>query len=268
MAPTAGRSALPDPWIVPCGFPSLAPFLHGGFRAGDLVVVGGDAGSGTSALALSFALRASAMGTRTLVLSSEHTPARLFEQALAAVSRVPLHVLRQGALDADARTAVSAAATHLRERAPVIMRLEGDGLAGVTAAREAARETRLLVVDGLEALLTDPSARDDTLAYAVLACKRLALAHELVVLLTAHLPLLDRSRRELRPTLADFGVRGAIGTHADLVLGLFREELYTRDAAVAGAAELHLLKHRTGDTGYVDLVFDAPCLRFEDVIEA
>ncbi len=258
----------PDSWLVPSGFPSLTPLVHGGFRAGDLIVLGGDAGSGTSALALAFALRASAMSTPTLVLTSEHTPARVFEQALAAVSRVSLNELRRGNLTDDARTAVSAAATHLRDRAPVIMTLDAEGPGALPRALEAAPDTRLLVIDGLEALLTDPSARDDALAFAVLACKRLALSRELVVLLTAHLPLLDRSRRELRPTLSDFGVRGAVATHADLVLGLFREEIYTRDAALAGAAELHLLKHRTGDLGYVDLYFDAPCLRFEDVIEA
>lgn len=258
----------PDPWIVPSGFPSLAPLVHGGFRGGDLLVLGGDAGSGTSALALAFALRASAMGTRTLLLSSEHTPARVFEQALSAVAHVPLDALRRGAINDTERASVSAAATHLRDHAPVIMSLGRDGPDGLVRALEVTSDTRLLVVDGLEALLTDPAARDDALAYAVLACKRLALAQDLVVLLTAHFPDFDRSRRERRPTLGDFGVRGAVATHADLVLGLFREELYTREAALAGAAELHLLKHRTGDTGYVDLYFDAPCLRFEDVMEA
>ncbi len=242
--------------------------MHGGFRAGDLIVLGGDAGSGTSSLALAFALRASAMGSPSLVLSSEYSAARTFERALTSVSRVPLETLRRGSLDDAARTALSAAASHLRERAPVILSMELDGVAGVTRAVDAARGTRLLVIDGLEALLTDPSSRDDALAYAVLACKRLAVTRDMVVLLTAHLPNIDRARRDLRPVLTDFGVRGAVSAHADLVLGLFREELYQSDSALVGAAELHLLKHRTGDRAYVDLYFDAPCLRFEDVIEA
>lgn len=232
------------------------------------MVLGGDAGSGTSSLALSFALRSSAMQTPALVLSSEATPARMFERALTAVSRVPLDVVRRGVLDDTARAAVSSAATHLREHAPVILALDGTGMAGVARALEAAPGTRLLVIDGLEALLTDPASRDDTLAFAVLACKRLAVSRDLVVLLTAHLPLLDHSRQDLRPRITDFGVRGAVAAHADLVLGLFREEVYQRDSAMRGAAELHLLKHRTGDLAYVDLYFEAPCLRFEDVMEA
>ena len=265
---TNHSAASPDPWLVPAGFPSLAPLVHGGFRAGDLIVLGGDAGSGSSSLALSFALRASAMHTPALVLSSESTSARTFERALTAVARVPLDVLRRGVLDDTSRSAVSAAATHLREHAPVIMSLDGSGMAGVLRALEATPGTRLLVIDGLEALLTDASSRDNALAYAVLACKRLAVSRDVVVLLTAHLPLLDHSRQDLRPRITDFGVRGSVATHADLVLGLFREEIYQRDSALRGAAELHLLKHRTGDLAYVDLYFEAPCLRFEDVVEA
>lgn len=256
-----------DPWMVPCGFPSLAPQVHGGFRAGDLLVLGGDAGSGTSSLALAFALRASRSGTPSMVLSSEGNAARTFERALCAESRVPLDVLRSGALSDESRAAVSAAATRLRDHAPVIRSLDHNGITGVQLALAASPGVRFLVIDGLEALLTDPAGRDDALAFAVLGCKRLALEHDLVILLTAHLPLLDRTRRDLRPTLADFGVRGTVGTHADLVMALFREEIYQSDAALKGAAELHLLKHRTGDRGYVDLYFDAPCLRFEDVIE-
>jgi len=257
-----------DAWVVPVGFPSLTAFVHGGFRAGDLVVLGGDAQSGTSSLAMALALRARAMGTPAVLLSSEHPPARLFERALSAISRLPLDVLRQSELDEGALSASNAAACHLREQSPLMMRLEGHGIPELERALDSAPGTRLLVVDGLESLLTDPTDRDDALAWAVLSCKRLALRRELVVLLTTHLPLFDRRRTDLRPQLDDFGARGAIATHADFVLGLFREELYQQDAALTGAAELHLLKHRSGDLGYVDLYFEAPCLRFEDVMEA
>lgn len=256
-----------ESWVVPCGFPSLAPFVHGGFRAGELLVLGGDAGAGVSSLAMAFALRAGAMGTPVMLLSGESPTARLHERALTAVSRVPLATLRSGALDADGQEAATAAVAHLREQAPRFAPLGREGIAEIERQLEGAPGTRLLVVDSLEALLTDPHGRDDALAWAVLACKQLALRHDLVVLLTAHLPAFDRQRSGLRPRLEDFGVRGAVGVHGDLVLGLFREEIYFPDEPATGATELHLLKHRLGGSGYLDLYFDAPCLRFEDVME-
>jgi replicative DNA helicase len=254
--------------LVPCGFPSLSPLVHGGFRAGDLIVLGGDAGSGTTSLAMAMAFRATRAGSPTLMLSSEGSAARTFERALSAESRIALDVLRSGSLGDDARAALSTAATGLRAQSPTIKSLDYSGISGVRRSLDLAPHTRLLVIDGLESLLTDPAHRDDALAFAVLGCKRLALTQDIAVLLTAHLPLHDRTRRDLRPTLADFGVRGAVSTHADLVMALFREQLYHPEPALAGAAELHILKNRTGDGGYVDLYFDAPCLRFEDVIEA
>jgi replicative DNA helicase len=267
LMPPFEPGATPDDSVVPVGFPSLTPLLHGGFRPGDLVVLGGDAQAGTTSLALAIALRASAMGTSVAVLSGEAAPARVFERALTAVSRVPLDALRRGEMGDLMRAAVADAAAHLREHAPVIRRLDGDGIAALEQAVDAAPTPRLLVVDGLESLVTDPRDLDDQLAFAVLAAKRLAVRRDVAVLLVTHLTAFDRRRTDLRPRLDDFGARGAVATHADLVLGLFREELYQKDMALAGAAELHLLKHRTGDTGYVDLYFEAPCLRFEDVVE-
>jgi replicative DNA helicase len=87
------------------------------------------------------------------------------------------------------------------------------------------------------------------------------------VLVVCHVghPLRDRS--DARPTLEDFGALGSVKQHADVVLGLYREELYTPDADVEGAAELHVLKNRGGTSGYADLYFYRRWLRFEDVNE-
>ena len=125
----------------------------------------------------------------------------------------------------------------------------------------------LVVVDPLEGLLDRDSGRDEALGYAVLSLKRLALRRNVALLLTTHLPRLDRDRHDRRPRLTDFGLGGAIGSHADLVMGLYREELYEADLGVTGAAELLLLKNRDGAKGYVDLYFDSRYSRFEDVLE-
>ncbi|WP_337169313.1 DnaB-like helicase C-terminal domain-containing protein [Gemmatimonas aurantiaca] len=253
-----------DPAIVASGFPSIDRAIGGGFRRGDLVVLGGDDGVGCSALALAITLRAD---RRALLLTSEMRPERAYERALSMSARVSLEALRLGVVSTDERTRLATAALMLRDKAPVVETLLTGGVQAVDRALEASPDVPLVVVDALEGLLDRDLAPADALAHAVLTLKRLALHRQVVVLLTTHLPALDRQRGDRRPRLADFGLGGAVGAHADLVLGLYREELYEADLGVTGATELLVLKHRDGPRGYIDLYFDARFGRFEDVLE-
>ena len=253
-----------DAGIIPTEFPSIDRAIGGGLRRGDLVVIGGDDSSGASSLALAIALRCR---ERALVLTTEMQAERVYERALAMSAKVPLESLRLGVVQEGERTRLAAAATMLRDAAPVVETLTHGGLATVERAVEASPELPLVVIDALEGLLDVPIARDEALGFLVLGLKRLALRRNVAVLVTAHLPGLDRVRADRRPRLTDFGLGGAIGTHADLVAGLYREELYEADLGVSGAAELLLLKHRDGPRSYVDLYFDARFGRFEDVLE-
>ena len=249
---------------LPTHFGSLDRALGGGVRCGDLVILGGDVGAGCSALALAMATRAT---TRALVLSTEQSADRLYERALASAARVPLASLRFATVSEDERMRLATAALSLRDRAPVVETLMHGGVEAVERALDASPEAQLVIVDSLDGLVVRDHAMDEAMAYAVLALKRLALSRNVVIVLTTHLPLLDRARRDRRPQLVDFGIRGAIGLHADVVLGLYREELYEADLGVAGAAELTLLKHREGGTGYIDLYFDARYVEFSDLLD-
>jgi replicative DNA helicase len=258
------RDGEADPALLPTGFPSIDRAIGGGLRRGDLTVLGGDDGAGCSALAMAIALRCDAP---TLLLTSEMHPDRLHERALASWARVPLDALRLGAIDDEARARLGAAALALRDRTPAVDRLGHGGLVEIEHALDATPGAALLIVDGLEGLLDRDTGRDEALAFLVLGLKRLALARAVAILVLAHLPALDRERQNRRPKLGDFGVRGAVGVHADLVLGLYREEMYDAGLGVSGATELLVLKQRDGALGYADLYFYAQWLRFEDVLD-
>ena len=88
---------------LPCGFPSVDKILGGGFRRGDLVVLGGDVASGKSALALAFAIRASVRGTRVAFLTAEMAVERVLERIIAIEARAKIDDLRQGSLDDETR---------------------------------------------------------------------------------------------------------------------------------------------------------------------
>jgi replicative DNA helicase len=90
------------------------------------------------------------------------------------------------------------------------------------------------------------------------------------VCVTAPLPQFSASRVDRRPTLDDFGALDGVKQHADVVLALYREEMY--EAAhgahgLDGATELLVRKNRNGPTGYVDLYFYQKWMRFEDMLD-
>jgi replicative DNA helicase len=126
---------------------------------------------------------------------------------------------------------------------------------------------RLVVVDAIQALAAPDRPLDEGIAAAVRALKMLAIRADVAILATSHLPGLARDRRDPRPTLDDFGALQSVKQTADLVLGLFREEMYGGAHNVEGATELLALKNRNGATGYVDLYFYSQWMRFEDLLE-
>jgi replicative DNA helicase len=260
----------PDGDTVPTGFASLDRLLAGGLRRRDLVILAGDVGSGKSALALGIAIRAASAGTPTLYFSGEMGPERVMERALSLESRVAVDDLRQSRLDDAARAAVGAAAVRLRSIPLLVKPLLGADFAEVSDALDIVPPRRLLVVDSLQ-LTTPPrsAARlEERVALAVRALKALALARDVAVLVIAQLPYLRANRPDPRPILDDLGSLGAIKQSADVILTIYREEMYRPAQGVEGATELILAKNRNGPTGFVDLYFYPRWLRFVDMLDA
>jgi replicative DNA helicase len=251
---------------VPSGFPSLDKLLGGGLRRGDLVVLGGDVGSGKSALALAIALRVAQQRRSALFYSGEMLVERVLERALAIEGRTRIDDLRQGTLDEVTRAGVGAAAVRLRDELPVIERMPSGGVASIAEEVTAVRGVDLVLVDGLSSLLPGVRATVEEEATAVRGLKQLALDARVAVLLTTSLPHLA-ARDDRRPLLDDFGANGAVKERADVVLSLFREGMYDSARGIEGATELLVRKNRNGGTGYVDLYFYAQWMRFEDMLD-
>ncbi len=251
---------------VPTGFPSLDKLLGGGLRRGDLIVLGGDVGSGKSALALAIALRVSQQRRATLFYSGDMVTERVLERTLAIEGRARIDDLRRGTLDEATRASVGAVAIRLRDELPIIERVPSEGVEAVAEEIGAVRALQLVVIDGLEALLPGKRETLEEEATAVRALKQLALDARVAVLLTAPIPHLT-VRDDRRPVLDDFGARGAVKERADVVLTLFREGMYDSARDIEGATELLVRKNRNGGIGYVDLFFYAQWMRFEDMLE-
>jgi replicative DNA helicase len=253
---------------VATGFPSIDSILGGGFRRGDLVVIGGEVGSGKSALALAMALRMAQDGARVAFFSGEMTVDRLLERSLAIEGRVRVDEVRKGALNISGRASIGAVAVRLRDNAPEFAVIPRGGVASIRdEVRRDENAPAIVFIDSIAALVQDSRPLDDELADVVRQLKTMALELNVGVVVTSQVPGLEPTRRDRRPTIDDFGGLGAIKQHADVVLAIFREEMYDPASGLEGATELLVRKNRNGATGYVDLYFYQKWMRFEDMLD-
>lgn len=254
---------------IPTGYGSLDKLLGGGMRRRDLILLGGDIGSGKSALALSIALRVAQQSVGVAYLSGEMNEERLMERALAIEGCVAVDELRMAKLSEQSRAEVGGAAVRLRGLPITFLPLAGENFEAAFERLDSLRQIGLVVVDYLQ-LVPPPSARttqDEDTALVLRHLKALALARQVALLVMAQLPGFRAERNDPRPTLDDYGVLGAPKQHADVILSIFREEMYRPGGGVDGATELLVAKNRNGPTGFVDLYFYRRWMRFEDMLD-
>lgn len=256
---------------VPTGFASIDKILGGGFRRRDLIVLGGDIGAGKSALALGLALRVAQQGLGVAFLSGEMDEERLMERALAIEGRATVDDLRAAKMSDQTRAGIGGAAVRLRGLPLAMLPLAAADFDTMADRLDPLRQLSLVVVDYLQ-LVPPPEGltrvtQDEDTAIVLRRLKALALERQVALLLVAQLPQFQAKRENPRPTLEDYGVLGAVKQHADVVLSIFREEMYRPGGGVEGATELIVAKNRNGPTGFVDLYFYRRWMRFEDMLD-
>ena len=190
------------------------------------------------------------------------------ERALAIEGRASVDDIRAADLAETTRSSLGAAALRIRDLPLRIHPLIGLGMDEALAPAWEF-DPALVVIDFLQ-LLPPPDPRstlDEECAASTRALKALALDRTVACLVVAQLPHLRAVRSDRRPNLDDFGALGSIKQHSDIVLGLYREEMYDPGAGIEGATELIIVKNRNGPTGFVDLYFYQQWMRFEDMLD-
>jgi len=264
---SADTRALPAPDLVTTGYPSLDRLLAGGLRRGELAVLGGDAGAGKTALVLGIAIRAAVAGHPVLIMTHESTAERCWERLVAAESGVTQVALRTGILPTGGADALKSAADVLR-RLPISVERAPHTPALLAERLDAGELPALVIIDGLATLDQPPRPVAEAQAQAIRLAKRAAVDHDVVVLLTAPLSSDRAQHPPPRPTLHDFGVLGTAESVGDVVMGIFREALYDDAPDVAGAFEVHVLKHRAAASAFTDLYIEPGAGRIEDLLES
>lgn len=254
---------------IPTGFIDLDKLLSG-FQPSDFIIVAGRPGMGKTAFLLSIAKTAAQRHRkRVAIFSLEMSNEQLVQRLLAQETGIDSQRLRTGEISAAEWDKISQAVDAFSQ-APIFL----DDTPAITPIQLRTKCRRLHMEYGLDLIMVDylqlmsSGTRSENRVQEVSQISRnlKALARELnvPVLAAAQLSRAVEQRTDKRPMLSDLRESGSLEQDADVVMFLYREEVYDEETEKEGIAEVIIAKHRNGPTGKVELVFQKELARFLD----
>jgi len=244
--------------------------MTAGLQPGDLVIVAGRPSMGKTTLAVNIAENA-AIGAKvpTAIFSMEMPAQQLAFRMISSLGRVDQTHLRTGNFPDEDWSRINTA-VQLMSEAPIFI----DDTPGMSPTEIRARARRLqrehglglIVVDYLQLMQVEGSKENRATEISEISRGLKALAKELSLPVIA-LSQLNRSveqRTDKRPVMSDLRESGAIEQDADLIIFIYREEVYNQDTPRKGIADISIAKQRNGPIGDFPLTFVGRYTKFEN----
>jgi replicative DNA helicase len=256
---------------VPSGFTQLDRKTTG-FQAGDLIVIAGRPSMGKTTLAVNIAENAAiAKGVPSAIFSMEMSAEQLTLRLISSLGRVNQTHLRTGNFSEEDWSRIQGALAQL-SGAPIFV----DESPALTPTEVRARARRLkrehniglIVVDYLQLMQVSGTKENRATEISEISRSLKALAKELQVPVIA-LSQLNRAveqRTDKRPVMSDLRESGAIEQDSDLILLIYRDEVYDPNTTRRGIADIIIAKQRNGPIGEVQLTFLGEYTRFENLV--
>lgn len=249
--------------------------MTSGLKAGDLTIVAGRPSMGTTAFAINIAEHIALDEKLPVAIFSMETGAsQLAMRMLGSAGRINQHDLRSGRLQDDDWPGIVDAVTRLNE-APIYI----DESISLTALEMRARARclhrqhgglGLIVVDALQSMSFPGSemTEDRATGFAKISRSLKLMAMELHVPVIALLQLSCIPEKSIskRPAMSDLREFGAVEQDADLILLIYREEVYDSDSPDKGKAEIIIGKQRNGPIGKIELAFSSEYAGFDNLV--
>src|SRR6185295_12713107 len=268
---------------VPTGFADLDA-RTAGLQPTELVILAARPAMGKTSFAMSLAQNAATKqtdgtgGWPCLVFSLEMSSTQLAERMLCSEARVDSSALRRGQLQRQDMTNLTYAAAAL-SKAPIL--IDDTPAISLRELRARARRFRankelfgdrkfgLIIIDYLQLMRGSPQAakasREQEISEISRGLKALAKELHCPVLALSQLNRSLEQRTDKRPQLSDLRESGAIEQDADVILFIYRDVVYNKDAENPHIAELIIGKNRHGPTGMVETHFEGRYTRFENL---
>jgi replicative DNA helicase len=256
---------------IPTGFNEFDEKTSG-LQAGDLIIVAGRPSMGKTSFAMNIAEYAAVKQRASVAIFSMEMPGeQLATRMLASLGRIDQHRLRIGKLAEEDWPRLSSAVAVLTDTALFV-----DDGAALTPTELRARARRLkrehqldlIIIDYLQLMRVPGSTENRATEISEISRSLKALAKELHVPIIA-LSQLNRSleqRPNKRPVMSDLRESGAIEQDADLIVFIYRDEVYNEDSPDKGTAEIIIAKQRNGPIGTTRLTFLGQYTKFENYI--
>ncbi len=255
---------------VPTGFYDLDD-LTAGLQPSDLVVIAGRPSMGKTSLVLGFALHSAIHAGATVgIFSLEMSNAQLVLRMLSSEAHVDSHALRTGKLQKEDWWRLAEAAGRL-EQAKIFI----DDTGELTVQQMRGKARRLKAEYGLDLLIVDylqlmqgrggAESRQQEISDISRSLKALAKELNVPVIALSQLSRAVENRKPPIPMLADLRESGAIEQDADVVMFIYREDVYEPASEKKGIADILVRKHRNGPTGDRQLFFHEKFAKFESL---
>jgi replicative DNA helicase len=252
---------------IPTGFKDFDE-KTAGLQDSDLIIVAGRPSMGKTTLAMNIAENAAIKHEKPVaIFSMEMSAQQLVRRMFSSLGQIDQNKLRTGNLD-DLDWPKLTSAMNLLHKSHIFI----DETPSLSPAELRARARRLkrehdiglIVVDYLQ-LMAVPGTRENRateIAEISRSLKAIAKELQLPVIALSQLNRALEQRPNKRPVMADLRESGSIEQDADLIVFIYRDEVYNEDTPEKGKAEIIIGKHRNGPTGTVVLTFQGHWLRF------
>jgi replicative DNA helicase len=266
-------SQLDDPITgVPTGFSDL-DMKTAGLQPADLIIVAGRPSMGKTTLAMNFAENAAIKHQVPVAIFSMEMPGeQLALRMMSSLGHIDQHKIRTGRLEDDDWPRLTSAVSLL-DTAPLFI----DDTPALSPSELRARARRLMrehdlgliIIDYLQLMQVPGTRENRTTEITEISRNLKALAKEMNVPVIA-LSQLNRGleqRTDKRPVMSDLRESGAIEQDADVIMFIYRDEVYNEDSPQKGLAEVIIGKQRNGPIGTCHLTFRGQFTRFENYAE-
>lgn len=253
---------------IPTNFPDLDEKLNGGMRRGEVIVIAARPKMGKTAFALNIACSV-AFDYSVLVLSMEMPKSQLHDRNVASLGHVQLQrLLRPELLEPGDWANITAAMAKIN--ALNLFTDDQGGLVLLDVRMKAKQVKRrhgldVLVIDYLQLMAGEGANRNAEIEGITRGLKALAKELDIAIILLSQLNRELERRPNKRPQPSDLRDSGSIEQDADVVIFLYRDEVYNPDSQDKGICEVDVALNRQGETGRVALAYFGAQTRFESL---